>query len=302
MSRRVDTVLHVARAKSTAVELEHISQLLPLGGPDGAHEVRAWFDAHPSAGILVDGRVALGPMPAHGELESRRARGERFLRAAQQVAGESPEPVQRLIRCLAVTGSTAYGDPAADDDLDFLLVTRRGALWPVLLYEYIAARFRRPSEPGGPSHRCFNYVVDDATARAAFGSTRDFLFAREALTARPVLGAGYYRALVGSGRWMENEVPRLYATWRAQGLPDLPADDPAPALVRAANVALFPLLATYLVLVGMVRSHRYRPGVGRGGPFRVEARLGRMVLATEQFESLRRIYDSASARSAPEGA
>jgi hypothetical protein len=301
VARRVDSVLGAAREYRTAVRLDQIAQLLPREGPDGVGELGAWFAAHPSVGTLVGEHAVQGPAPAREELEARRDRGLRYFAEAERVAAGLPAGLRPLVRCLVVTGSTAYGEPSANDDLDFFLVTRRGALWPVLLYEYLSARFHRSAGSGGPSHRCFNYVLDERFARSAFSASRDFLFAREALTARPVLGAQYYRGLVGSASWMEEEVPRLYTTWQAGGFPEMPAETTAPPLVRGLDLLLFPLMAAYLTLVGLRRSRRARRD-GTHAPFRVEARLGRMVLATEQFEALRRLYASTAPRAAPEGA
>lgn len=294
VERRFDSVLTAARRHRTSIPIEHISELMPPEGPDGRGEVTRWLAAHPSVGVLVGDRVVAGPVPPETESAERRERGRRFLAEASGEAVAALAPVAGLVECVAVTGSAAYGEPARQDDLDFLVVTRPGSVWPVLLYTYFAARMRRGSHgPDDPSHWCYNYVLDDRAARQEFGTPQGFLFAREALTARPVAGESYYRGLIGSAGWLSEEVPRLYRRWSLRGLPPLPAERPAPALVRALNAALFPFLASYLTLLAMVRN-RHLEKTGRPTKrFRVAARLDRLAYETQRYESLRRLYTPA---------
>jgi hypothetical protein len=297
VERRFDTVLTVARQNGTSVPLGHISDLMPRVGPEGPGGVREWLSTHPSAGTLVGDRVVAGPIPPERESVERRARGQRYLTEAEWVVRVPMAHVRGLLRCVAVTGSAAYGEPSRHDDLDFFVVTRRGAVWPVLLYLYLAARLRRVTRgPDDPSHWCFNYVVDERTAREEFATARGFLFAREALTARPVSGEAFYRGLIHEASWLPDEVPRLYRAWEQGGLPPLPNEEPAPPSFRALNLILYPVVAGYLTLAAMVRNRRYRRQ-GKGAHcFRVDSSLHRLTFATERFEKLRELYEPASLR------
>ena len=214
---------------------------------------------------------------------------------AAAVVGGPLADVAPLVRCVAVTGSAAYGEPAPHDDLDFLVVTRSGSVWPFLLYSYLAAR-RRPARgrDDGPSHWCFNYILDERAVREEFANSRGFLFAREALTARPVAGEPYYRGLVGSADWLAQEVPRLYQRWCVGGLPPLPPESAAPLALRLVNVVLFPLLATYLNLAALLRNRRLTREGRSAKRFRVNAHLDRLTYETERFEELRTLYTPAS--------
>jgi len=174
-------------------------------------------------------------------------------------------------------------------------------VWPTLLYTYLAARLRpHAAGPDDPSHWCFNYVVDERVARKEFAAPHDFLFAREALTARPVVGGAFYRGMVGEATWLADEVPRLYERWKADGLPPLPPEAPAPPLIRVLNTLLFPIVASYLSLVALFRNHQYRRRGEATRCFRVRASLGRLTYETERFESLRELYEPATFRT-PEG-
>ncbi|MFI5415554.1 MAG: hypothetical protein ACHQ16_07905, partial [Candidatus Lutacidiplasmatales archaeon] len=101
------------------------------------------------------------------------------------------------------------------------------------------------------------------------------------------------RGLVGSAGWLADEVPRLYRRWSLGGLPALPPERPAPLAMRIANVALFPILATYLTLGAMVRNRRLTRSGRTAKRFRVDARLDRLAYETERFEALRTLYTPA---------
>ncbi|MCI4318238.1 MAG: hypothetical protein L3J96_06830 [Thermoplasmata archaeon] len=295
VERRFDSVLAAARQNRTSVGLESISELMPHAGPEGPAEVSEWLAAHPSVGQLVGDRVVAGPLPPQGESHERQERGRRYLAEAERIVAGPIAPVAPIVRCVAVTGSAAYGEPSRHDDLDFLVITRPGSVWPFLLFSFLAARRHAPpAHPDAPSHWCFNYVLDERAARGEFAAPQGFLFAREALMARPVSGESYYRGLVGSAGWLADEVPRLYRRWSRGGLPPLPPEAPAPPVVRALNVLLFPLLASYLTLATMVRNRRLVRDGRPGKRFRVDARLDRLTYETERFEELRSLYSPAN--------
>ncbi|MCI4320854.1 MAG: hypothetical protein L3K18_00425 [Thermoplasmata archaeon] len=295
VEHRIDSVLRAARESRTSVGLDSLSELLPTPGPEGSAEVSEWLVAHPDVGRLVGDRAAAGPVPSLEESRRRQERGRRFMDEAAAVVVGPLADVSSLVRCVAVTGSAAYGEPAPQDDLDFLVVTRPGSVWPFLLYSYLAAR-RRPAHgrDDGPSHWCFNYILDERAAREEFVNSRGFLFAREALTARPVAGEPYYRGLIGSAGWLAEEVPRLYQRWSVGGLPPLPPQSAAPLALRIANAALFPLLATYLTLIALVRNRRLTREGRSTKRFRVNAHLDRLTYETERFEELRTLYTPAN--------
>lgn len=290
VDRRIDGVLAVARELGVSVPLREMAGLLPPDVASDPEGVMRWLAAHPGAGRLVGDRVVPARATVADDWEERRARGRRFLAEAERLVEGPLAPVQSLLRCVAVTGSVAYGEPAAGDDLDFFLVTREGAVWPVLLWSFWAARRRRA--PGGDSaaHWCFNSVLEEPEAWRTFGRAQGFLFAREALTARPVWGDEYYRSLVGASSWMRAEIPLLYRTWAAGGLPPPPPFAPASPAVRAVNFLIWPWLAAYLAGKALLHNHRLRR---RGEPdrgFRVIAEPRRMEVRTARFEGLRRLY------------
>jgi hypothetical protein len=296
VEHRIGTVLTAASQHRTAVGIDELSALMPAGGPAGRGEVAEWLASHPSFGHVIGDRVTGPVQPAWPDSAERRSRGIRYLAEARFVVEGPLAAVGGLVECVAVTGSAAYGEPARHDDLDFLVVTRRGSVWPFLLYTYLAARLR-PRKPNseGPSHWCFNYILDDRVARQEFGAPRGFLFAREALMARAVAGESYYRGLVGSATWLSEEVPRLYERWKSAGLPPLPAERPASLPIRMLNAALFPVMAWYLTLASLVRNRRLIRSGRHAKRFRVVARIDRLAYETRQFDELQTLYSPATA-------
>jgi hypothetical protein len=299
--RRVESVLRVADEHGTGVPLDELSALLTSEAPATPATLTDFLGVHAPASTVVGGRAFRGEPRNDGEsLEDRRARGEAYLASASYLMHTFLGPTRRLVRCAAVTGSTAYGEPERGDDCDLLVVTRRGSLWPFLAFTYLRLRLDARALPrDAPPVWCFNYVLDEREARAEFAAPRGFLFAREALTARIIEGAEYYRGLVGSAPWLGAEAPRLYARWRAEGFPDPAHEAAAPLPVRVLNLLLFPLLGAYLQVVSLIRNRRLRRR-GRGDEaFRTVTRPGRLAFETEKFGRLTELFAPAS-RVAPE--
>ncbi len=289
---RVGPILDVAHAHGTAVPLKELTDLLPEAGPRSALEVARWLSEHPDRG-WVEGDLALSARartPPPG-LEGRRARAREYLAEARRIVDGPLGLVRGMVRFVGVTGSTAYGEPEDGDDLDFMVVTRPGSVWLFLAFTYLALRWDRvrSSARPGPSP-CFNYVLDEDAARTRYASGRGFLFAREALAARVIEGGDFYRGLLASAPWIRAELPRLYSRWEGSGFPPTARPASTSLLVRCANALVFPWLAAYLQMAGLLRNHGLRR---RGLPdraFRTVTRPGRLAFETLRFEELARAY------------
>ncbi|MGI0155390.1 MAG: glycosyltransferase [Thermoplasmata archaeon] len=282
---RVATLLRVARRFRTGIPLDELTSLLPPEGPAGVLELRRWLDARPSL-AHVEGDRAFPPDDPPSGLSERERRALEYRRAAEHLVDRHLAPVLPWVRCVGITGSTAYGAPSAEDDLDLFVVTRTGSLWVFLAYTYVAVRLGfRPAPGTDRPPPCFNYVLEDRQAQAEFASARGFLFAREALTARVFRGERYYQDLLAGAPWLGAEIPRLYAR-RTSGIPPLPVD-PAPWAVRAINAVIFPPLAAYLQLAGLRRNARRRSLGSSDGSFRTVTGPRRLAFVSERFEQLR---------------
>jgi hypothetical protein len=284
---RVTGAVEVAGLFETGVELETLVDLLPEQGPATVSDLAGWIRDHPQSGRVQEGIVVARDVPDLAPLAGRRERAERYYRLAVGLYESVLRRTRPWLRCLAVTGSTAYGDPKPGDDCDFMAVVRTGSVWVFVTYVFLRLRFRPPATLSPPEPEwCFNYLLDEETAIREFSRPRGFLFAREALVARPVEGEDYYRGLLRRAEWLRQEAPRLYARWERNPLPAPMPPEPVPVSFRVLNAVLFPVVATYLQLKGLWVNHRLRRS-GRGGEtFRTITRVGQMALATRKFEQL----------------
>ncbi len=286
----ITTVLEIAGEHGSGLPVRELTALLP---PDRVMDERAllgWLLAHPQSAAVEGAWVfeAGGGMPPQPE---RRERASRYEASARELVAGPLRATLPWLRCVGVTGSTAYGAPAVTDDIDFLIVARRERLWLAMLRIYLSLRRSRLGSDRTRSVRfCFNYARDDPAVRREFSQTRDFLFAREALSARILYGEEYYRALLGSAPWMRDLIPVLYA--RCLGTTSaLPPEEPPPPLwVRAANAVAYLVLATYFQTVGLWRNDRLRRRHRAEAAFRTQTTRGAFSFDSVKFEKIRSRY------------
>lgn len=287
---RLRSILVVARQFRTGVPVQDLPALLPEGSPSTPEGLIDWLEGRPDLARIKDGR-AFAPDGLATSLLDREARGGKYLAAARDLLDRDLGPLRPWLRTFGLTGSAAYGDPDPGDDVDLFVVTRAGTLWWFLALCYLRVRFgylrRRSPEQPIP---CFNYVVDDRRAPAEFANGRGFLFAREALTARILLGDPYYLSLLAQAPWMAEEIPRLYSARRAEVPVEPPPRVPWP--IRLGNALLFPVLASYLQMAGLLRNARARTRHSGDVAFRTETTFHRVAFSSRRFDDLRASYAS----------
>jgi glycosyltransferase involved in cell wall biosynthesis len=290
LERRVTTVVDAAAQFGTGVRLPELLRLLPDDAPATIPEVRSWLETRPHLARL-DGDSAFSP-DTEKELEQERMeRGVRYLASARALFAGPLRGALGWSRCACVTGSVAYGMPQRGDDLDLFVVTRKGGLWWFLAYAYLTLRLERWKHPGiAEPPPCFNFVLDDCEALEEFSHGQGFLFAREALTAQPVQGDGYYRGLLAESPWMREEIPRLYAEKNPAAFASVARSRPAPFLVRLLSLAVFPGLAAYLQLAGLRRDSGFRRASMTDHRFRTDTKWRRLAFASRKFDRLRERY------------
>ncbi len=283
---RVRELADVASQFHVSLELEDLVPLLPNTGPADAGSLRDWIRAHPGV-IEVDGRWVRGPTEAPRSPDpDRRARAEQYWQRALERFASPGAPGDRWLRFLGVTGSAAYRDAGPTDDCDLMAIVRPGTLWAYLAWTFLSLRLDRiRGERQGDPIWCLNYVLDERAVQREYSQARGFLFAREALTVRPVVGPGEYRQLLDRNGWLRQELPRLYASWGSgEGARQGPAHSPPGPGIRCLNGLLFPILATYLQVKGLWVNHQLRRAGQASHCFRTLTRPSRMALATMAFE------------------
>lgn len=294
---RVRTAVRVAASRGTAVPLEELSELMPADGPDGAAAVRSWLEERaPLAEVVGDSAVAPGTGWDRATTTERRRRGIAYLASARSLVGEELQGVHPSLLCVGVTGSTAYGEPEAGEDCDFLAITREGALWPTLAYVFLRLRLRRRDGRGvEPPVWCFNYAVDARAARSDYSRPRGFLFAREALVAQIVHGGAFYRGLLAGASWMATEAPRMFLRWRIGAGDAIPSEPERAAWpLRLLNWVLYPWIAAYLQGQAL-RRNRWLSRAGRQNEaFVVRTALDRFMVVSAKFDQLKEEYVSSS--------
>jgi poly-beta-1,6-N-acetyl-D-glucosamine synthase len=284
---RVASLLRVATDFGTGVPLSQLEKLLPANGPD-AEALGRWLESRPALARL-DGARAFNPANVVPPAEDRALRARQYREFAEALWSGPFFFARDLVRCAAISGSTAFGEPRAGDDLDLFIVTRSDCLWWFLARAYLALLIARRHDPAFQDPTpCLNYVLEDRTAAEEFGRRGDLLFAREALSVRVLRGDDYYRGLVASAFWMRSELPRLYDA--RTGTPGTIAPERAPLSIRCLNAVVFPLLATYLQLLGILRNAHGRRNEDRQSGFRTETGRRRLAFASRRFERLRRRY------------
>jgi hypothetical protein len=286
--RRVGLLLRVAGAFGTGIRMDELRTLLPPGGPDTEGGLRRWIAERPDLG-RVEGDRAYAPSLVASPPAPRTARAGSYRQHAERLLHGPLGSLAELVRCVGITGSTAFGEPSPGDDLDLLVITRSGALWWFLARAYLALlTARRRDAAWLDPLPCLNYVVEDRDAPEEFARPGDLLVAREALSVQVLRGDPYYRGLLAAAPWMRSEIPRRYAERTTSPGPIAP--EPAPRLARTLSVAVFPFLATYLQLVGLLRNSRFRREGHPERGFRTVTRPRRLAIASLRFEQLRDQY------------
>lgn len=297
---RLSQLLAVAGEHKTGIALEELAALLPADFPGDVAGLTAWIRNHPDRATVADGMASAPGAPLAGlqALGDRRLRGEEYWSRVIKLFEGPLSPLRGVVLSAAVTGSVAYREPAPGDDLDVMTITSKGAVWLFLAWAFASLRWSRRAAPPSGSHWCFNYVLDEPTARLEYSKRGDYLFAREALTARPLLGRSRYRALLADAPWMRDELPRLYAARLAEEVPPEPPSAPRGWAGRLASLTIYPWLAAYLQCAGLYRNHRFRRTGLADSQFKTVTRPGVYALQTERYDRLASIYrDGGSALS-----
>jgi hypothetical protein len=132
-----------------------------------------------------------------------------------------------FVRMLAVTGSLAMNNPAADADIDFLVVTAAGRLWTCRALLLMVVRLAAQ----GGVRLCPNYLVSEGSL---VFQERTLYTAHELVQMIPVYGLGVYTAIRDLNRWTERFLPNAGSVLaQAPALPDLDATVRRPGTLEA---------------------------------------------------------------------
>jgi hypothetical protein len=105
-----------------------------------------------------------------------------------------------FVRMVALTGALAMRNAVEGDDLDYLLVTRRGRVWLARAFAIVLVRLARLQG----AEICPNYVLaEDALAQ----KRQDVFIAHEITQMVPLYGHDLYQAMRATNAWVSEHLP-----------------------------------------------------------------------------------------------
>jgi hypothetical protein len=240
------------------------------------------------SGFVVERETALDLQRFQKDNLNRRSRATSNLYYAERFASLSRGKGTRVI---SVSGSTSYLSVSPTDDLDFLLVAKKDALWPTLVKRLLLARAFRIAERGSPD-LCLSYVVDEGFAVNEFSRVQDGLFARDALAARVLRGRAYYDSLLSMSSWMGSYFPKLYADRVRNN--EISSVRPARSstFARIVNHFLFYVAGTYIKAKSRLLNRKYAKQGRTSSVFRVRMDLDHCIYESMRYLELRKAYSS----------
>jgi len=199
------------------------------------------------------------------------------------------------VKILAVAGGNSYTRARDGDDIDLFCVTTVDSLWLFMLKSLILARVYQLTRRSPPF--CFSYVMDERRARAEFATPGDRLFARDALAAKVMVGAGFYRSLLGDGEWMERFFPRMYRRSYSQAA-EAASQRGGESERRgsaALNTLLYLTVGSYVRMKAHLLNRRYRSKDNTAALFRVRIGKDHCVYESNRYHMLRGMYNGVKA-------
>lgn len=143
------------------------------------------------------------------ERKKREIVSRRKLRLVEKIAFFlKPIPYLSFV---GVTGRLALGNSREEDDLDLLLITRKGALWlgrmlAIFVLEFLGVR-RRPEEKEVRDKVCLNVFLEEGFLSLPSGE-RNLYTAHEIAQVRPVWErGGVYRRFLVANQWVREYLP-----------------------------------------------------------------------------------------------
>ena len=293
--RRAEAILGIANEFQSGMAPRDLLDLLPDGTLWDLSKLRHLLERSGMPLSWAGGRVFVGENPPSAHQQDHRTlRAQENWDSVQREVPRVLDGVLPVLRSLSVTGSLAFGESSEKDDVDFFAISRRGGVWLFLFLTYVAARIRR-TRPGPVW--CFNTVLEEEVAVRELSKPLGFVMAREILMARSLWGTDYYVHLLQRADWIRREIPRLYEARLGSAPPPSVSPTGAAAMpwpLRALNAAIFPFLATYLQLVGLLRNWRFRRGGRASELFRTHTRYREMRFTSSKFEQILQRGEGAS--------
>lgn len=194
-------------------------------------------------------------------------------------------------RMLCVSGSTSYGSPLNNDDLDLFVTSSRDSLWIFLLKAMLFARIYRTLHSKAP-RICFSYAADDSYVKKAF-ATHDPLLARDALNLQPLKGSKFLGYLLHTNSWMARYFPRLYRKKMetfGQSCDALETQGFSSIALRPLNLFLFFCVSLYIRTKSRLLNRTYLHHGKTTSSFVVRTGPDHCMFESKRYSILRDLY------------
>ncbi len=196
-----------------------------------------------------------------------------------------------LARVLSVSGSSSYGSVSSGDDLDFFCITPSETLWLFITRLLILGRVFRAVKRNSPN-LCLSCMMDEGYAGSVFRTTRDGLFARDALNISIIRGHDFYNKLLRESAWLSEYYPKLYRQRVSLSKPPHPLNSHGEpnVVLKVVNLFLYRLVGGYLRLKAYLGNRR----LTRDGRYSLlfTAKIGtdHCIYESVRYSKLRRLY------------
>ncbi len=291
----VGVAIRVARMHGTSLSLSDLLQLMPSGVTSDDLTLALQSIPEFGGGYTVKNGVVVptGGGTSHvSEFAARQAKSLSNLSTARWLARALG---RRGVRSIAVSGSTSYGAASSGDDVDLFCVTEKDSLWLFLVRALILTRASR-IRSGTGSPLCLSCLADEGHAEVMFSADRGALFARDALVAEVISGAGAYSDLLRRGAWMKRYFPRLYAqrvdllgaAENRRSKPD--------TRKRVLNLFLFATFGTYIRTKARYHNLLLARGQRSRASFRARVGPDHLIYESMKYLALKETYDDIQPR------
>jgi hypothetical protein len=285
MEKVIDVAVRVAGAHESGVTVEDLLLLLPKGTT--IEDVETALKLLPS--LQNRYQVRDGLVFSNGRsADDFRARLEKSANNLAVARRFSERLNHKSVLAITVSGSTSYKGASQGDDIDLFCVTPAGGLWSFLARALVLTRVSRLSGKPVPPV-CVSCVMDAAFAESTFAKDQGALFARDALVAEPVKGAGTYRELLRTGAWMHRYFPKLYDLRGDSNGSRFNSGVPS-TTSRLTNLFLFATLGTFIRAKAAYHNLRLAKAGLRRYSFRAKVGPDHLIYESAKYLSLKRTY------------
>jgi hypothetical protein len=291
---RIMLLCEVAKANGSILSIQDVLSTASL---DATQEeiTRAWKTSRvlDSKYFLDSGYVFEKGSSAH--MDSLKEEEKRRSRANSNVEySKSLLPIFSKSGALSVSisGSTSYFSVSESDDLDFFSITKKNQTWIFLTRSLLLLRAKKILSKKMPDV-CLGYTADVSYVSAIFLSSRSGLFARDALTALPILGKAFYDSLLKESLWMSEFFPKVFG----ERLSLSSGVEPAPeinssVLFKIFNMFLYFTAGTYMRIKCALLNRKFSKRKEYDRIFALRIGFDRCVYEARSYLELRKLYSN----------